>query len=69
MEVLLVKVFGNGLEVICCYRVVGSFLCCYGLCVEEGVKLDCYVEVILKDDDCCDFFIIFEGLEVLNIMI
>ena len=30
MDVRAAKVFGKGLEVICRYRAVGSFLCCYG---------------------------------------
>ena len=68
MEVLPAKVFGNGLEVICRYRAVGSFLRRYGSCVEEGAKLDCYVEATLKDDDRCDPLITSEGLEALNIM-
>ena len=40
----------------------------YGSCVEEGAKLDCYVEATLKDDDRCDPLITSEGLEALNIM-
>ena len=68
LEEATMKVFGNGLEVICRYRAVGSFLRRYGSCVEEGAKLDCYVEATLKDDDRCDPLITSEGLEALNIM-
>ena len=35
MEVLPAKVFGNGLEVICRYRAVGSFLRRYGAYIQE----------------------------------
>ena len=46
MEVLPVKPFGNGLEVICRYRAVGSFYRRYGAYIEEGAALDGYVEMI-----------------------
>ena len=42
MEVLPAKVFGKGLEVICRYRAVGSFLRRYGAYANEGDKLDAY---------------------------
>lgn len=42
--------FGEGLEFVCRYRAVGSFLRRYGKYVEEGQKLDGLVEITLKDD-------------------
>lgn len=68
MTVLPAKMFGNGVEVICRYRAVGSFLRRYGMYVEEGQPLDAYVEVTLKDDLRNDPLITDEGLEALGIM-
>ena len=45
MTVLPAKVFGKGVEVICRYRAVGSFLKRYGMYATEGQVLDAYVEV------------------------
>ena len=50
MTVKPAEVFGKGLEVICRYRAVGSFLRRYGLYAQEGQTLDAFVEVTLKDD-------------------
>lgn len=68
MTVLPAKVFGKGVEVICRYRAVGSFLRRYGMYVSEGQELDAYVEVTLKDDDRQDPLITDEALEMLGIM-
>lgn len=68
MEVLPAKVFGKGVEVICRYRAVGSFIRRYGDYIENGSKLDAYVEVTLKDDERCDPLVTSEGLEALGIM-
>ncbi|NLL29817.1 MAG: phosphoribosylaminoimidazolesuccinocarboxamide synthase [Clostridiales bacterium] len=68
MTVLPAKMFGKGVEVICRYRAVGSFLRRYGLYAKEGQKLDAYVEVTLKDDLRNDPLITDEALEILNIM-
>lgn len=68
MEVLPVKVFGNGLEVICRYRAVGSFIKRYGAYIQTGVKLPAYVECTFKDDALGDPLVTAEGLEVLGIM-
>lgn len=51
MTVKSAKVFGKGLEVICRYRAVGSFLRRYGAYCEDGQALEAFVEVTLKDDD------------------
>ncbi len=68
MTVLPAKMFGKGVEVICRYRAVGSFLRRYGLYAKEGQKLDAYVEVTLKDDERNDPLITDEALEMLGIM-
>lgn len=68
MTVLPAKMFGKGVEVICRYRAVGSFIRRYGLYANEGDKLDAYVEFTLKDDDRNDPLITDEALEMLNIM-
>src|SRR5690606_12809229 len=47
MTVAPAAVFGRGLEVICRYRAVGSFLRRYGMYAEEGQSLDAFVEVTL----------------------
>lgn len=43
--------FGNGLEVICRFRAVGSFYRRYGAYCEEGQALNSFVEVTIKDDE------------------
>ena len=68
MTVLPAKMFGKGVEVICRYRAVGSFLRRYGLYAKEAQPLDAYVEVTLKDDLRNDPLITDEALEMLNIM-
>ena len=50
MTVLPAKVFGKGLEVICRFKAVGSFVRRYGAYVSGGEDLDTYVEFTLKDD-------------------
>ena len=60
--------YGSGLEVICRYRAVGSFLRRFGIYVTEGQKLDALIEVTLKDDDNDDPPITRSILEMLNIM-
>ena len=50
MTVKPAVLFGIGVEVICRYRAVGSFLRRYGMYAQEGQPLDGYVEITLKDD-------------------
>ncbi len=50
MQVKKAEVFGKGLEVICRYRAVGSFIRRYGLYADTGDVLNDYVEFTLKDD-------------------
>ena len=68
MEVIPGEVFGEGVEVICRYKAVGSFLRRYGKYATEAQDLDSYVEVTLKDDDRNDPLITDEALHMLGIM-
>ena len=68
MEVLPAKVFGNGLEVICRNRAVGSFIRRYGALVESGTKLPSYVETTLKDDEKGDPLITKDALVDIGVM-
>lgn len=68
MTVQPAEMFGKGLEVICRYRAVGSFLRRYGLYAEEGQKLDAFVEVTLKDDERGDPPISEDALDMLGIL-
>jgi len=68
MTVLPAKKFGSGLEVICRYRAVGSFLRRYGAYVTEGQGLDALVEITLKDDGRGDPPITRDMLDMLGIM-
>lgn len=68
MTVKPASVFGNGLEVICRFRAVGSFLRRYGMYAKEGQPLDAFVEVTLKDDERQDPPISEDALVMLGIL-
>lgn len=68
MNVRRADVFGKGLEVICRYRAVGSFLRRYGAYAEEGQPLDAFVEVTIKDDERLDPPISKDALVELGIL-
>lgn len=68
MTVKSAKMFGKGLEVICRYRAVGSFLRRYGAYCEDGQPLDAFVEVTLKDDDRNDPPITRDALAQLGLL-
>ncbi|WP_216827565.1 phosphoribosylaminoimidazolesuccinocarboxamide synthase [Alkalihalobacterium elongatum] len=68
MTVKPAEVFGKGLEVICRYKAVGSFLRRYGIYAKEGQDLDAFVEVTLKDDDRQDPPISEDALDMLGIL-
>ncbi|WP_428897641.1 phosphoribosylaminoimidazole-succinocarboxamide synthase [Parelusimicrobium proximum] len=68
MEVLPATVFGNGIEIICRFKAVGSFMRRYGQYAKEGQDLDAFVEVTLKDDARQDPPITKDALAVLNIL-
>ena len=68
MEVLPCETFGNGIEVICRYRAVGSFTRRYGQYAKEGQTLDGFIEFTLKDDQRGDPPITKEALVMLNLL-
>ena len=68
MEVLPAKVFGHGLEGICRYKAVGSFIRRYGDYIEEGADLPAYVEMTFKNDAKGDPLVIKDALVALGVM-
>ena len=60
--------FGKGIEVICRYRAVGSFMRRYGMYAKEGQPLDAFVEITLKDDERNDPPITEDALHMLGIL-
>lgn len=68
MTVKPATVFGKGLEVICRFRAVGSFIRRYGMYAKEGQPLDAFVEVTLKDDERQDPPISEDALCMLGIL-
>lgn len=68
MEVKPAKVFGNGLEVICRYKAVGSFIRRYGEYIEEGTDLPAYVEMTFKNDEKGDPLVTKDALIALGVM-
>lgn len=60
--------FGNGLEVICRYRAVGSFFKRYTDYCTEGQALDSFVEITIKDDEKGDPVISEDALAMLGIL-
>ena len=68
MEVLPAKVFGKGLEVICRYKAVGSFIRRYGDYIEVGADLPAYVETTFKDDERGDPLVTKDALVALKVM-
>lgn len=68
MEVLPAKVFGHGLEVICRYKAVGSFIRRYGEYIPEGSDLPAYVEMTFKNDEKGDPLVTKDALAALGVM-
>lgn len=68
MTVKPATMFGHGIEVICRYRAVGSFLRRYGQYAKDGQALDAFVEVTLKDDVRQDPPISEDALAMLGIL-
>ena len=62
------KVFGEGLEVICRHKAVGSFYRRYKQYVEEGADLPAYVETTFKNDELGDPLVTKDGLVDLGVM-
>lgn len=68
MTVREAEFFGQGLEIICRYRAVGSFIRRYGSIAEEGQELFALTEFTLKDDGRGDPLITKDALCMLGIM-
>ena len=68
MEVRPAKVFGQGLEVICRHKAVGSFFRRYGQYIAEGADLPAYVEMTFKNDALGDPLVTKDGLVTLGVM-
>ncbi|MCL1823690.1 MAG: phosphoribosylaminoimidazolesuccinocarboxamide synthase [Oscillospiraceae bacterium] len=68
MVVKPAKMFGNGVEVICRFRAVGSFIRRYGQYAKDGEPLDALVEITLKDDERGDPLITKDALAMLGIL-
>jgi len=68
MVVKNASMFGKGLEVICRYRAVGSFLKRYGAYCGEGQELDSFIEITIKDDERGDPTISEDALAMLGIL-
>src|SRR5574344_1904629 len=60
------KVFGQGLEVICRHKAVGSFFRRYGQYIAEGADLPAYVEMTFKNDALGDPLVTKDGLIALG---
>ena len=68
MEVIPGKVFGQGLEVICRHKAVGSFFRRYGQYIAEGADLPAYVETTFKNDELGDPLVTKDALVALKVM-
>lgn len=68
MQVKDAKMFGNGLEIICRYKAVGSFYRRFGQYCEEGEELPEFIEFTLKDDARNDPPISKDALVMLNLL-
>jgi len=68
MVVKPAKPFGKGLEVICRYVALGSFVRRYGSLVAENTPLPAVVEITIKSDGSGDPLINQESLEALGVL-
>lgn len=68
LKVRPASVFGKGLEVICRFKAVGSFLRRYQAYAKDGQDLDSFVEVTIKDDERGDPPISADALDMLGIL-
>jgi phosphoribosylaminoimidazole-succinocarboxamide synthase len=60
--------FGGGLEIICRYRAMGSFIRRYGGIIKEGTTLDAVVEMTIKDDTRGDPLINEDALVAIGLL-
>jgi len=68
MTVKPAAAFGGGLEVVCRYKALGSFIRRYGDYIKEGAPLDGVVEMTLKDDERGDPLINEDSLVAIGIL-
>lgn len=68
MTVKPAQTFGDGLEIICRFKVYGSFLRRYAKYAKNEQPLNSLVEITLKDDDRGDPLIGDEALEQLGLL-
>lgn len=68
MTIKPASAFGHGLEIICRFTAMGSFIRRYGAYIREGTALPALVEMTLKDDDRGDPLINRDALEALDIL-
>ena len=68
MNIKPVTRFGEGLEIVCRYVAMGSFVKRYGSIVKSGIALPAVVEVTLKDDARGDPLINKDSLVALGIL-
>ena len=62
------QVFGCGLEIICRYRALGSYVRRYGSLITENTPLPAVVEMTIKSDAAGDPIITQDSLEVLGVL-
>jgi len=63
------KPYGGGLEVICRYKALGSFIRRYGDYIKEGAPLNAVVEMTLKDDNRGDPLINEDALIAIGVLL
>lgn len=68
MTIKPAAVFGKGLEIICRYYAMGSFIRRYGAYIDEGTALDAVVEMTVKDDERGDPLINQAALEAIGVL-
>jgi len=68
MVVIPAETFGQGLELICRFKAVGSFFRRYGAYIKEGESLNSFVEITIKDDERGDPPISKDALSTLGIL-
>ena len=68
MTVKPATALGKGLEVICRYKALGSFIRRYGDYINEGAALDAVVEMTVKDDKRGDPLINEDALTAIGVL-
>ena len=60
--------FGGGLEIICRYKAMGSFIRRYGEYIRENTPLEALIEMTLKNDEHGDPLINEDALEAIGLL-